>query len=189
LLWGVRASIEIPMYNPKYKGHLHSNKRKCDSTTVSRSARLHCKSNSGAFWPSIFKTNVCYGVNGLVFRSSCATSNTCDYCTETSENVTERPFLGRHGSIAWATVAHFWPSIFMTDVCYGVYGLVFRSPCATSNTSAFCTETSKNVTERPFLGQHGSIAWASLAPFWPSIYKTHVCYEVYELVFRSPCET
>jgi hypothetical protein len=141
------------------------------------------------FWPSIYKTDVCYGVYGLVFRSPCATSNASAICTETSENVTEHPFLDQHGSNARASVAHFWPSIYKTIVCYGVYGLVFRSPCATSNTSAICIETSENVTERPFLDQHGSNARASVANFWPSIYKTNVCYGVYGLVFRSPCTT
>jgi hypothetical protein len=115
--------------------------------------------------------------------------NTSAICTETSENVTERPILGQHGSIARVTVAHFWPSIFKTNVWNGVYGLVFRSPCATPNTRAICTQTSENVTERPFLGQHSSIARATVAPFWLSTYKTHVCYGVYELVFRSPCAT
>jgi hypothetical protein len=33
------------------------------------------------------------------------------------------------------------------------------------NTSAICTETSENVTERLFLGQHGSIAEATMAHF------------------------
>jgi hypothetical protein len=108
----------------------------------------------------------------------------------TSENVTKRPFLGQDGSNARATACCFWPSIYKTNVCYGVYGLVFRSPCATSNTqSGICTETSENVTKRPFLGQDGSNARATACCFWPSIYKTSVCYGVYGLVFRPQCAT
>jgi hypothetical protein len=142
---------------------------KCDWMTVSRSARLHCKSNNGAFLTVYIKYKcLLWGVRASILIPM-RNLNTSAFCTETSENVTERPFLGQHGFIARTKLSHFWPSIYRTNVCYGVYELVFRSPCATSNTSAFCTETSENVSEQPFLGQHGSIARATLSHFWPSI--------------------
>jgi hypothetical protein len=41
--------------------------------------------------------------------------------------------------------------LYKTHDCYGVYGLVFRSPCASSNTSGIYTETSDNVTNDCFI--------------------------------------
>jgi hypothetical protein len=127
------------------------------------------------FRPSINKINAHYGVYGLVFRSPCSTSNASAIRTETSKNVTKRPFLDQDGSIASATDAPFRPSNYETVDCYGAYGLLFRFPCSTSNTSAIRTETIEYVTKRPFLGQDGSNTRVTDAHFRPSINKINVC--------------
>jgi hypothetical protein len=109
-------------------------------------------------------------------------------CSCNSRKWTERPFLGQLGSNASATLANFWPSIYETHVCHGVYNQVFRFPCATSNTIALCTETIVNELNDRF-----SVSTAPLQEqqwrILDRLYKSNVCSGEYGLVFRSPCAT